>query len=88
MSNMVFVMSAASGEGGPMLVPPVAQTGGRSVGDTAPRAQSSAGTAALWPLTPAHLTQPSNHQSQATPALAATPAPAHTQGIFIVFLFF
>ncbi|XP_008559177.1 uncharacterized protein LOC103579528 isoform X3 [Microplitis demolitor] len=69
-----------------MLVPPVAQggTGSRQVGDPGVRSahNSVPGTAtALWPLAPAHTNLPGNHQSQATPPLAATPGPPHNQGI-------
>ena len=72
-----------------MLVPPVAQsgTGGRPMGDTGTQRgqQSSAGSAALWPLAPAQPNQPPSQQSQATPPLAATPAPAHNQGTICFF---
>lgn len=76
---------SASGGGGPMLVPPVAQsgTGDRPVGDTGARAQQTSGPAAaatLWPLAPAQSNQVPNQQSQAIPPLAATPAPTHNQG--------
>ncbi|XP_015116479.1 uncharacterized protein LOC107040773 isoform X2 [Diachasma alloeum] len=69
-----------------MLVPPVAQggTGGRPVCDTGGRgAQSSVpgATATLWPLAPAQPNLTASQQSQATPPLAATPAPAHNQGV-------
>lgn len=78
---------AASGGGGPMLVPPVAQggTGGRPVGDTGTSRgqQSSAGATTLWPLAPAQSNQAPGQQSQATPPLAASPAPAHNQSMII-----
>ncbi|XP_063989732.1 uncharacterized protein LOC135168983 isoform X4 [Diachasmimorpha longicaudata] len=69
-----------------MLVPPVAQggTAGRPVCDTGGRgAQSSVpgATATLWPLAPAQPNLTASQQSQATPPLAATPAPAHNQGV-------
>lgn len=72
----------ASGGKNPMLVPPVASSGGRHVGDsvTSRGLPTSAGTAALWPLTPAQPIQPPNQQPQSTPPLAATPAPAYNQG--------
>lgn len=72
-----------------MLVPPVAQggTGGRQVGDTVgtrgQQASVPGGPATLWPLAPAQHNQTANQQSQATPPLAATPAPAHNQGQII-----
>jgi len=80
------ILIAASGGGGSMLVPPVAQTGtvDRPVGDTVARAQQTTGPAAatttLWPLAPAQPNQLPNQQSQGIPPLTATPAPAHNQG--------
>ncbi|XP_011310744.1 uncharacterized protein wge isoform X2 [Fopius arisanus] len=69
-----------------MLVPPVAQggTGGRPGCDTGGRGTQSSvpgGTATLWPLAPAQPNLTANQQSQPTPPLAATPAPAHNQGV-------
>lgn len=83
--SFLFSSFLASGGGGSMLVPPVAQggTGDRPVGDAGGRAQQSsgpAGTATLWPLAPAQPNQVPNQQSQGIPPLAATPAPAHNQG--------
>ena len=70
-----------------MLVPPVAQggTGDRPVGDPVARAQqtttgAAAATTTLWPLAPAQPNQVPNQQAHGIPPLAATPAPAHSQG--------
>lgn len=76
-----------------MLVPPVAQsgTGDRPVGDTGARAQQTSGPAAaatLWPLAPAQTNQVPSQQSQGIPPLAATPAPAHNQGNFLILFLF
>ncbi|XP_044585672.1 uncharacterized protein LOC123265818 [Cotesia glomerata] len=69
-----------------MLVPPVAPggTASRQVSDPGVRGphNSVPGSAtALWPLAPAQNNLPGSQQSQATPPLAATPAPPHNQGI-------
>ncbi|XP_074094348.1 BAH domain and coiled-coil containing protein winged eye isoform X2 [Cotesia typhae] len=69
-----------------MLVPPVAPggTASRQVGDPGVRGphNSVPGSATtLWPLAPAQNNLPGSQQSQATPPLAATPAPSHNQGI-------
>ncbi|XP_046425397.1 uncharacterized protein LOC124182332 isoform X1 [Neodiprion fabricii] len=74
-----------------MLAPPVAQgPAGRPVGGAGVGAgglgnrgqqQSVGPAAALWPLTPTQSSVPPNGQSQGTPPLPATPAPAHTQGV-------
>ncbi|XP_043290025.1 uncharacterized protein wge isoform X4 [Venturia canescens] len=70
-----------------MLVPPVVQggTGSRQVGDTGGnRGQQStvpSAPATLWPLAPSQHNQTASQQSHATPPLAATPLPAHNQGV-------
>ncbi|XP_046744501.1 uncharacterized protein LOC124410294 isoform X2 [Diprion similis] len=73
-----------------MLAPPVAQgAAGRPVGGAGAgagglgnRGQQSVGpAAALWPLTPTQSSAPPAGQSQGTPPLPATPAPAHSQGL-------
>lgn len=86
-TNLFIFLFSASGGGGSMLVPPVAQSGtpDRPVGDTGARAQQTSGPAAaatLWPLAPAQSNQIPNQQSQGIPPLAATPAPAHSQGMY------
>lgn len=90
-ATLEFCFITASGGGGPMLAPPVAQgAGGRPVGGAGgggsgglgTRGQPSVGpAAALWPLTPTQPSASPGGQTQGTPPLSTTPAPAHSQGV-------